>query len=176
MPLARALLLAAALAAGAGCAARPPAPPPRPKVEFTPIPEAEAAAVKNPHDHQGKPLCQRCHEPGAPGVKKDPISLCSDCHDVGLMRHPFRVEAPPFATGLPLMPGRLVACHTCHEPHDVKARPGGLRVAYRDLCVTCHAKHGRRPGSPAHPASEGAPGGVHGRHGDAGRVAAGRGH
>jgi predicted CXXCH cytochrome family protein len=150
-------LLALALATPLACARRPPAPPPPAKAEFTPIPEAEAAAVKNPHDHRGKPLCQRCHEPGAAGVKTDPIALCAGCHDVGPMRHPFRVEAPATATDLPLMPGRMIACHTCHEPHAVKARLGGLRMAYKDLCLRCHVRHvtGGRP-----PAT-----GVHDRHG-----------
>jgi predicted CXXCH cytochrome family protein len=144
----RRLAIALALGAAASCAHRGAGPPPGPKIVFEPVSEAEAAKyAKNPHDGPGgKPLCQRCHVANAPGTVKDPISICSDCHDVGLMRHPYRVEAPPepAAAGLPLMPGRMIACHTCHDPHGVKARRGGLRLAYKDLCVTCHIKHGPR--------------------------------
>lgn len=150
----RRLALAATILHLGGCASRiavpppPESPPPRP-AEFTPIPAEEAAAVRNPHDHGGKPLCQRCHEPGGAGVTKDAIALCAECHDPGRMAHPYRVPAGDHSRGLPLMPGRIVACHTCHDPHAVKARPAGLRKRYTELCLDCHQRHEtRRPGAP----------------------------
>jgi predicted CXXCH cytochrome family protein len=140
------LLVALACAPRAVTAPPPPEPaPPRP-AEFTPIPAEEAARVRNPHDHRGRPLCQRCHAPGAAGVTKDPIALCAECHDPVIMRHPFRVRAADHARDLPLMPGRIVACHTCHDPHDVKARRAGLRLRYTELCLECHARHAPPPG------------------------------
>lgn len=78
-------------------------------------------------------------------MKGDPIALCAQCHDVARMRHPFRVEAPDHVQGLPLMPGRVVACHTCHDPHDLKARRSGLRMRFAELCLKCHERHA--PGS-----------------------------
>jgi predicted CXXCH cytochrome family protein len=166
----RTLAVLVALAAS-GCAHASPAPPPAPAAapaaavppaapapsaaapsgaraaEFTPVPDLEAAHAVNPHDHGGKPLCQRCHVAGAVGVKEDPISLCAGCHDPAAMKHPFRMApaAPP--QGLPLMAGGLVACHTCHDPHDVKARPSGLRLEYSELCLRCHVRHGTKPGA-----------------------------
>lgn len=132
-------------------------------VEFAPLPEAEAALVKNPHREGGKALCQRCHDRGAPGVKKDAIALCADCHDAARMRHPFRVEAPGRAAGkLPLLPGNLVACHTCHDPHGTSARRSALRMSYRNLCVACHEEHGSDHGSDGSP-REPPPAG-HGQH------------
>jgi predicted CXXCH cytochrome family protein len=148
----RRLALTAVILNVSGCARRappPPAPEPPRRAEFTPIPEVEAAAVRNPHDHGGTPLCQRCHAQGAAGVTKDPIALCAECHDAARMRHPFRVPAGEHVQGLPLMPGGLVACHTCHDPHDVRARRAGLRMAYSELCLRCHARHA--PGDAAGP-------------------------
>jgi predicted CXXCH cytochrome family protein len=112
----------------------------RAKVEFTPIPAAEAAAVKNPHDHGGKPLCQRCHDPGEAGPRVDPIELCSDCHDITRMRHPFGSEYLREHGTLPLYRGEIV-CHTCHDPHDVKKHRHGLRDEYSPLCLNCHKRH-----------------------------------
>jgi predicted CXXCH cytochrome family protein len=64
------------------------------------------------------------------------------------MKHPFRVVQDPPPARLPLMPGGFVACHTCHDPHDMKASRAGLRVPFSELCVECHARHERRPRSP----------------------------
>lgn len=153
--------LAAALAAALGCVHRggaapdapapPPAPdvPPKPIVQFTPVENPDPARLAHPHGAGDRALCQVCHEPGVAGVKKDPIALCAGCHDPARMRHAFRVQAPAHAAGkLPLMPGNVIACHTCHEPHDVKARRAGLRARYGELCLACHAKHG--PGAAGH--------------------------
>jgi predicted CXXCH cytochrome family protein len=158
------LAIVAALAASAGPAPAPAAPPPaqprqgaapaaqRRPVEFTPVPQMEAVHANNPHDHEGKPLCQRCHLRGQPGVAGDPIALCSQCHDASRMRHPFGIVQPEPPADLPLDASGRIVCHTCHDPHDVKKQRSGLRLAYMDLCKRCHAGHEPRG---AHPAAEG---------------------
>ncbi len=153
-------LLAAVVLAAAAAAARGEAPPaagtatsgsparqpvePR-KAEFTPIPLLDAAHVANPHDHEGKPLCQRCHLPGQAGVTGDPIALCTQCHDPAFMKHPYGIAAQVVPEKLPLEAGLRIVCHTCHDPHDVKARRSGLRVDYGALCLQCHSRHAQRP-------------------------------
>lgn len=148
-----ALRLALAAALAAGCVRRAPPPPaeaPRPKAEVTPAPRARAAPARNPHDAAGgEVLCRTCHLPGASVLKKDAISLCADCHDPALMRHPFRVEAPAGASGVPLEDGHTIMCHTCHDPHDVKARRAGLRMPYGELCLKCHVRHSAKDGPAA---------------------------
>jgi predicted CXXCH cytochrome family protein len=42
---------------------------------------------------------------------------------------------------LPLGEGGRIVCHTCHDPHDVKAHRKGLRLDYQPLCDQCHAGH-----------------------------------
>lgn len=129
-------------AAATGSAARPP-PEPR-KAEFTPIPLLDAAHVANPHDHEGKPLCQRCHLPGQAGVTGDPIALCTQCHDPSFMKHPHGIAAQVVPEKLPLEAGLRIVCHTCHDPHDVKAHRAGLRLDYGALCLQCHRRHGQK--------------------------------
>lgn len=145
----RPLLAAAALAGAAGClhagapkAPAAPPPPPKPIVQFTPVENPDPARLAHPHGAGDKAFCQACHQPGVAGVKKDPIALCADCHDPARMKHAFRVEAPAHAAGkVPLLEGNLIACHTCHDPHDVKARRGGLRASFKELCLACHTTH-----------------------------------
>jgi predicted CXXCH cytochrome family protein len=115
--------------------------PQRPKVEFTPYPEAEVAGVKNPHDYLGKPLCQRCHEPSGGRLRQGPIELCNGCHAFHASNHPLGVAMTRPSGGLPLGEGGKVVCHTCHDPHALKAQRWGLRFAFNDLCLKCHAKH-----------------------------------
>jgi predicted CXXCH cytochrome family protein len=135
-------LLLAALTFNAGCGHTPnPRTEPRAKIQFEPIPVLEAAHVTNPHDYKGAALCQRCHTLGEQQLSIDPIELCSQCHDPKHMKHPYRVVQPSGAEGLPLMAGRLIACHTCHDPHDVKKHRGGLRAEYVSVCKRCHAAH-----------------------------------
>jgi predicted CXXCH cytochrome family protein len=133
---------AAALAALAACAAatvetgrggetRPP-----PKSAFVVLPPAALAAVKTPHDHEGKPVCQRCHEPDLKLVKP-PIALCQECHAFPHRSHPVDVVQRTPAGGLPLLPGGKVACHTCHDPHQKKYV---LRKKFDALCTSCHQK------------------------------------
>lgn len=114
---------------------------PRAKVQFEPIPDMEAAHVGNPHEYKGGSFCQRCHIAGEQQPSVDPIALCSQCHDPKRMKHPVRVAQPAGAEGLPLLPGRLIACHTCHDPHDVKKHRGGLRAEYVSVCTRCHQAH-----------------------------------
>jgi predicted CXXCH cytochrome family protein len=137
--LAVALLALGALGAGAGCAGL--IGPRRPQVEFTPYPEAQVAAVRNPHDYQGKPLCQRCHLPGDGRLASGAISLCVSCHAFGHANHPVDVVQKTPAGDLPLLAGGKVACHTCHDPHDLKRHRAGLRLGFSELCLRCHQGH-----------------------------------
>lgn len=137
-------VVAAALAAcaGAGATARviPRRPPPPPKVPWVAYPEAEVKGAKNAHDHKGAPLCQRCHvAPDEKLVKPEP-ALCFDCHPAQTMTHVGKLQKPPPAT-LPYEEGGRITCHTCHEPHDVKAHPFGFRQDYVPLCLECHKGH-----------------------------------
>jgi len=141
-----ALAAAAVLAAASACATRAaalPEPPARRPVEFTPVPPMEAVHVSNPHDHKGKPLCERCHVRGEPGVKGDPIALCAQCHQPSVMKHPYGIASSRPPADLPLADGRIV-CSTCHDPHDVKKHRKGLRLDYLPLCAQCHTGHGAK--------------------------------
>ena len=115
----------------------------------------DAAHATNPHDYHGTPLCQRCHLPGHTDVNGDPVALCAQCHDPARMKHPFGVPARAIPKALPLTAEGQIVCHTCHDPHDVKKRRGGLRLDYRELCAQCHEGHGHR--SPAAQAAPAAP-------------------
>lgn len=121
--------LAALTLAAIGCSHRPVA-------EFEPYPEAEVAGARSPHAFRGAPLCQACHVRGD-GLREDPVSLCHRCHAFHGQSHPTGVVQKGAAGGLPLWEGK-VACHSCHDPHDVKGRKAGLRRAADDLCVACH--------------------------------------
>lgn len=130
------LALVALLAACAGPGAGPPT------VRFTPIPEAEAARARDVHRHGTAPLCQGCHEAGAPApaLRGDPISLCKSCHRLSHGNHPVGVVPASGAGPLPLWRGQ-VACHSCHDPHDVRGKRW-LRLPGNELCLACHARHG----------------------------------
>ena len=133
----RRLAVAAALAlGGCGLLGIPPS------VDFEPIPESEAASVRDPHDHDGRPLCQRCHKPGRGGLLSPPIALCVSCHPFGHHNHPVDVVQRVKPEGVPLLAGGRVACHSCHDPHDLKRNRAGLRYPFSDLCVRCHVKYG----------------------------------
>jgi predicted CXXCH cytochrome family protein len=118
--------------------------------EFTPLPESHELHRANPHDHGGKPLCQRCHRPGEAGIVDEPVALCARCHDPANMKHPTGVAQASAPADLPLGPGGRIVCHTCHDPHDVKAHKGGLRLEYGALCLRCHVRHDAKTG-PAKP-------------------------
>jgi predicted CXXCH cytochrome family protein len=148
----RAAAVAAALSwLGRGAAAEPVAAgttaTARQAVE---VPLLDAAHATNPHDFHGKPLCQRCHLPGQEGITGDPVALCTQCHDPAFMKHPYGIPARTVPPALPLEAGLRIVCHTCHDPHDVKKRRGGLRLDYGPLCAQCHAPHGQKQ-HPAEP-------------------------
>ena len=141
----RALLAAVALAVAPAALAGPAA---RPRLAFPASAGIPDVPVENPHDHRGAPYCAWCHEGRDPAVKVDPIALCVTCHPASIMKHRVGVGAKQVPPALPLSQGRIV-CHTCHDPHDVKAHRKGLRLALRPLCEQCHAGHGPKPGAGA---------------------------
>ncbi len=132
-------VVAAALVLACAPAARVVAPEPAPAKGplFALRPAAEVAAVADPHDHGGQPLCQRCHLPEGPLVAPQ-AALCGSCHRFGHGNHPVDVVQKRPAPGLPLLAGGQVACHTCHDPHQ---KGSVLRKPFDELCVTCHARH-----------------------------------
>ncbi len=125
----REVLPAAALLLAAGCV----------KPAFVPYPDAEVAGAKNPHEFRGKPLCQGCHQPGRAALKDDPVKLCRACHSFHGGNHPVEVVQRQPAEGIPLLAGGRVACHSCHDPHDWKRNPRGLRYPTNELCARCHS-------------------------------------
>lgn len=133
------LALLGALGAVASCAGA--AGRRRLQVEFTPYPESQVAGVRNPHDYLGKPLCQRCHQPGDGGLTSGAISLCVSCHAFGHGNHPVDVIQKLPAREIPLLEGGKVACHSCHDPHDLKRNRAGLRFPFTELCLRCHVRH-----------------------------------
>ena len=38
-----------------------------------------------------------------------------------------------------------MACHSCHDPHDLKRNRAGLRLGFTELCLRCHAQEMRPP-------------------------------
>ena len=140
--LSRAALAAAILAAVAACAhgaddgrVADAAAPPRAAFEVYPL--ERIASVKDPHDYNGKALCQRCHMPDLK-LTNAPNALCVECHRFGHGNHPVEVVQKTPVKGLPLLAGGKVACHTCHDPHQ---RKSVLRAPFNDLCRTCHGVH-----------------------------------
>jgi predicted CXXCH cytochrome family protein len=63
------------------------------------------------------------------------------CHAFGHANHPVDVVQKTPARDLPLLAGGKVACHTCHDPHDLTRNRAGLRFAFTDLCLRCHPGH-----------------------------------
>jgi len=104
-------------------------------------PEAEAAAVKNVHEHDGRPVCQRCHARREVQLLRPAVELCVQCHRMTHGNHPVGVVQTPPARGLPVGPAGEIQCHTCHDPHDVRRNKAGLRLPFNDLCARCHAGH-----------------------------------
>lgn len=118
-------------APGAADAAAPP------KAAFVVYPPDRIAGVKDPHDHQGKALCQRCHLPDL-GLTNAPNALCTECHRFGHGNHPVDVVQRQPVEDLPLLAGGALACHTCHDPHQKRSV---LRKPFDALCKSCHAGH-----------------------------------
>lgn len=104
---------------------------------FHVYPPERVAGVKDPHDFEGKALCQRCHTPDLK-LTNAPNALCRECHTFPHASHPVDVVQKKPAPGLPLLAGGKVACHTCHDPHQKK---NVLRMAFDGLCLTCHPGH-----------------------------------
>ena len=134
-----ALAFVSALAASAAGAAPPRTPDPAapPATAWIVYPEAEVAAVKDPHQFRGGPLCQRCHRPDLT-LSAEPSALCRQCHTFRHGNHPVDVVQKAPAAGLPLLEGGKVACHSCHDPHRPKAP---LRRPFNELCLSCHSRH-----------------------------------
>lgn len=149
-------VVAALVLASAGCASllggRQPAAAPvatpepasavRPPPAWVAYPEAEVAGVKDPHAFRGQPLCQRCHQaaPGGP-IGGAAVALCMECHPQRHSNHPVGVVHRTPAKDLPYVDAGRIACHTCHDPHDLKAQKKGLRLPFNDLCLRCHQQH-----------------------------------
>jgi predicted CXXCH cytochrome family protein len=135
------LLLATALlaACSTGKIARRPAP--APKQAWVTYPEAEVKDWKNAHDYKGASLCQRCHA-SSDGklIVDDTPALCYQCHEAAKMTHVNKLQKPPPKT-LPYAAGGRIVCHTCHDPHDVKAHKYGFRAEYVSVCLECHVRH-----------------------------------
>lgn len=140
--LSRVVLAAGVLAAVASCSHRAPEPgriadaAVPPKAAFEVYPLEQIAGVKDPHDYQGKALCQRCHYPDLK-LTNAPNALCGECHRFGHGNHPVDVVEKK-AVVLPLLAGGKLACHTCHDPHR---KQSVLRKPFNELCVTCHKAH-----------------------------------
>ncbi len=121
------------------CATAPKPPAGRAFVRY---PELEAAHVKNAHAFRGQPVCQACHRGESEALLDGPVRTCTRCHQA---RHtPGHESGTPMdplrSGGLPLADGR-VACHTCHDSHDVKKHRFGLRLPLRQVCLSCHPGH-----------------------------------
>lgn len=135
------LAAAAVLAAGCATLMGPPkriGPPPPAWVAW---PEAEIARVKSAHDYKGQPLCQKCHAGPGGALRYDPIGTCTTCHQQLHGNHPVDVVQKNPPQDLPFLPGGKLACHTCHDPHDMKAFKWGLRAQFNALCLKCHQRH-----------------------------------
>ena len=138
-------LIAAAVAlavlAGAGALWLRARRPPEVWVTYS---DLELRAVKNVHSYRGKPVCQACHLGRTAKLKEAESVLCQRCHHFHRGNHPVDVvqKSPlPARIDLPLADGAKVACHTCHEHHDVKKAANGLRKPFTPLCTTCHSGH-----------------------------------
>lgn len=138
---AAALLLASCATTHPGPAPKAPrprlAPPPDPRFVF--YPPDVLPALKSIHAFQGKPVCQACHVGATPQLIEGLDRTCARCHSyehddahkAGNVMDPKRVGNLP-------IPGGRLACHTCHDPHDVKRFPYGLLMKHQALCLTCH--------------------------------------
>jgi predicted CXXCH cytochrome family protein len=133
----------AALVALASCTHRAPdtgrvadaAAPPR--AAFEVYPPEKIAGANDPHDFEGKALCQRCHFPDLK-LTGAPNALCQECHRFRHGNHPVDVVQRTAVADLPLLDGGKVACHTCHDPHRKKSV---LRKPFNALCRSCHEGH-----------------------------------
>src|SRR5512138_3322194 len=119
--LALIFLLASTACAKRASDGRVPDPVAPPRSAFQVYPAEQVAGIKDPHDWNGKALCQRCHQPDLTLVA-DVNALCRQCHSFLHKSHPVDVVQKTAIEGekLPLLPGGKLACHTCHDPHQGK--------------------------------------------------------
>lgn len=138
----RVALLSAAALLLASCATGgiPRRPGPPPKAAWVTYAESELIGVNDAHAYRGAPLCQRCHSSPKGKLRVQEPDLCYECHAAAKMTHVGMVQVPPPAT-LPYEAGGRIICHTCHDPHDVKAHPYGFRAEYGKVCAECHKGH-----------------------------------
>jgi len=113
------------------------------RARFVVYPEAEIAAVSNPHEYRGQPLCQACHPDRDERLADDPVKLCTSCHDFDHSRsHPVDVvQKDAESVALPLGEGGRILCHTCHPHHELGPIKDGLRLPFSELCQQCHRGH-----------------------------------
>jgi predicted CXXCH cytochrome family protein len=132
-----AAVLLSACATGKPMTAPPAGGPTRAWVAW---PDAEVSGASNAHEFKGAPLCQRCHVSADGRLRTKEPDLCYECHAAAKMTHVGMVQRPPPKT-LPLAEGGAIICHTCHDPHDVKAHKYGFRTEFTALCLECHKRH-----------------------------------
>lgn len=139
------MALGALILASAGCATLQglwgggrKGPPPPAWVEY---PEAQVAKVEDPHNYLGSTLCQRCHTGPSGALKGSPITVCTGCHQQKHGNHPVDIVHKTPSKDLPYGEGGRIVCHTCHDPHQLRFQKKGLRLAFNDLCLKCHAQH-----------------------------------
>ncbi len=132
--VAAALLLLAAAAAWWRLHPRGPA--------WVELSEGELRLVRNPHDRLGHPVCQACHRERSDRLLGDGLSTCTGCHPPRGHNHPLdvRVQAPGPGP-LPVAPDGTLVCASCHDPHASMRSGHGLRMAFNQLCRTCHGGH-----------------------------------
>jgi hypothetical protein len=130
--------------------------------EGAPVDADQCLSCHAVHGAQGPDLWAR--DLKGVSVAKGEDARCLECHSAeGLAKdhahasggHPLGMDAPLNARGRLPLPGNLVGCVTCHDPH----RPGGtpdhpgdfLRTegpSAAGLCITCHQDQGRITASP----------------------------
>lgn len=112
----------------------------QPRRDWVDLPPHAIAQARNAHDHEGRPVCGACHLERDRRLRADPVVLCQGCHRFSHGNHPVNVGLGGWKRpDLPLWAGRVV-CHTCHDPHDVKRAPDGLRLPFDELCRQCHRR------------------------------------
>lgn len=112
----------------------------QPRRDWVDLPPEVVAQARNAHGHLGKPVCGACHLERDRRLRADPVVLCQACHRFSHGNHPVNVPLGEWKQpGLPLWAGRVV-CHTCHDPHDVRSAPDGLRLPFDELCKQCHRR------------------------------------
>ncbi|MBI4815235.1 MAG: hypothetical protein HY791_03185 [Deltaproteobacteria bacterium] len=102
---------------------------------------AELEQVTDVHSFRGQPVCQACHQGRSPSLSYELIETCARCHafDTHDSHAVGVVQRDPQPKVLPLGPGGVVGCHSCHDPHADMKSGAGLRSTTAELCTDCHA-------------------------------------